>query len=411
MAHLRAALFYILAQAFGATALSRSRGKLAAHIELAAPAHHPASSTWRAPPAWKQYGSEAGARVASARKNGDHKVAELLLLRDEFSTVRGAGAGTADPELASAEWCFLGVNLALVFAIDVLLLQNLPETQRTHVVVLCFFLLVAVTFGLGVSVGSGPEAGMSWLSGYLLEIIYSVDNLLLIHLTFSALETPHRLMAKALFMGLLGSIAFRFCLFIGLAVAIAPSFGILSWLFGTWLVYAGLVQILARDCDGTGVTDTAVVRVLRSLLGNRLGEFYDEEGEALLETAKGKSRVTLLGVVVLCLTGLNCISSLDVVLTKVESDADAFLNFSSSAMAMFAVRSLFFVSRDLLCRFHLAKRGIGFGLLVLGAEVLLAHVVAINALTSSALVVSTVAVTVIVGMQSMQPLHGCKTAT
>jgi len=171
------------------------------------------------------------------------------------------------------------------------------------------------------------------------------------------------------------------------------------------------VQILARDCDGTGVTDTAVVRVLRSLLGNRLGEFYDEEGEALLETAKGKSRVTLLGVVVLCLTGLNCISSLDVVLTKVESDADAFLNFSSSAMAMFAVRSLFFVSRDLLCRFHLAKRGIGFGLLVLGAEVLLAHVVAINALTSSALVVSTVAVTVIVAMQSMQPLHGCKTAT
>eukprot|EP00913_Durusdinium_trenchii_P019660 g18483.t1 len=48
------------------------------------------------------------------------------------------------------------------------------------------------------------------------------------------------------------------------------------------------------------VTESAIVRFLRLLLGERLGEFYDEEGEAILVDVKGKYRISLLGVALYC---------------------------------------------------------------------------------------------------------------
>ena len=80
---------------------------------------------------------------------------------------------------------------------------------------------------------------------------------------------------------------------------------IFSWLLGTALVYAGLAlkqseldqgisklifqrpesavlpACLSSQCPFCIFLSSQVVKVLRFMLGDRLGEFYDEEGEAL----------------------------------------------------------------------------------------------------------------------------------
>merc|ERR1719254_234100 len=114
------------------------------------------------------------------------------------------------------------------------------------------------------------------------------------------------------------------------------------------------------------VTQHPVVRLMRNVLHDRLGEFYDEDGEAVLMISSKNTCMTLLGVVVLCLVTLDLLNAPDVVLAKAEVLPNAYLNFSSSAMAMFGIRALIFVTRDLLSRFSNDRVVVGLILLCVG---------------------------------------------
>lgn len=340
--------------------------------------------------------SEAVATVMYARKAGPHYwepwsedslMANVKLLLSSASPM---------------DWYFLGVLLLLLVTMDLVVLQQLPETARTHAILLFFWLLVAVAFCMEIWLRLGPEAGTRWLTGYFLEVIFSIDNVFVIHLIFCTLETPRRLTAKAMFVGLLGSVLFRFALFMGLA-AMLDRLRVIPYILGIWLVYCGTKQVATREEEGLDVTQTATVGAFRSLLGDRLGEFYDEEREAVLAVSGHKLRMTLLGVVVACLLSMDFFLALDVVLTKAEAFNNAYLNFSSSAVAMFAIRALFFVARDVFNRFTCAKYGIGLVLLFLGTELLIARSVYVNALMSCA-VTALITVTSI-GMSSLRGMN------
>ena len=108
------------------------------------------------------------------------------------------------------------------------------------------------------------------------------------------------------------------------------------------------------------MTQAAAVCGLRWLLGpRRLREFYDEDGEAVFVKTKQETGVSLLGVVMLCLLGASAALSLDVAAAKAEAVPTGFLGFSSSAIALFIVRALFFVARDIFGRCRFSKYGVG----------------------------------------------------
>merc|ERR1719323_1518874 len=264
---------------------------------------------------------------------------------------------------------------------DVVILQHLPETARTHFVLLLFWVLVAVIFCVVVWLRLGPQAGAMWLTGYALELIFSLDNVFIVHLIFCTFETPRRLMAKALFLGILGSIGFRFVLFVGLASSM-DRLKVIPYFLGLWLIYCGTRQVTVHDDEITDVTQTPIVRSFRRFMGDRLGEFYDEEGEALLAVSKGRLCMTLLGVVVFSLLFADFFFAMDVVLTKLEDIPNAYLNFSSSALAMFAIRAIFSAARDIFSRFSFVRYGIGLILLFMGGETLLSRAIYVNALMS-----------------------------
>jgi len=281
---------------------------------------------------------------------------------------------------ATIDWYFLAVVLFILTVMDLAVLQQLPETARAHFVLLCFWLLVAGAFCIEVWVRMGPQAGVAWMTGYVLEIIYSLDTVLVVHVIFCALETPRRLMAKALFAGIISAILFRFLFALGLASAL-DGLGVVPGLLGIALTICGVRQLAAREDDCVDVTQTMLVRGSRFLLGDRLGEFYDEEGEGLLAVSKGQVRVTLLGVVIFSLVTVNFAFAFDVVLTKAEELPNAYIDFSSSALALFAVRAFFFAARDLLGRCRVVNHGIGLALIFMGVETLLSHSIYVNALS------------------------------
>lgn len=346
------------------------------------PSVHSHFAPWYKTNGWEvNYGLKAFEQIVMSRKLGPHaeigqkKVYELQFQGESYAA-----------RLAAAEWSFCILSLIFLLVLDVVVLQNLPETQRTHVTLLGFWLLVAFVYSMEVSLCSGSAFALNWMTGYVMELIYSADNVFVISMIFSSLETPHRLMGKALFIGMLCSVLSRFVLFMGMVPAVSRYFSILTWLLGTCLVYAGVSQLMALSHDGVSVTETKVVGVLRSILGDRLAEFYDEDGEAVFVVSKDKYNVTLLGVVLLCLCSANSFLGLDVALTKAEQLPDLYLNFSSSALSVFAIRSLFFVARDVFSQFSLTSYGVGFVLILMGLEALVAPRVYVNAILSFLLI-------------------------
>eukprot|EP00931_Biecheleriopsis_adriatica_P029393 TRINITY_DN17452_c0_g1_i2.p1 TRINITY_DN17452_c0_g1~~TRINITY_DN17452_c0_g1_i2.p1 ORF type:complete len:473 (+),score=75.67 TRINITY_DN17452_c0_g1_i2:167-1420(+) len=335
-------------------------------------------------------------RVLHARKFGPHSVDMTESQASSFQAKSTMGAG-----LRSAEWCCLALLLGLLLGLDVLLLQGLPESQRSHLTALLVWIFVALACCMEVLVCAGPEAGSLWFSGYLMEILSSADNIFIWQLIFSGLHTPHRLVSKALFIGMLASIISRFALFLGPIATITSCCRIVSWLLGTWLVYAGVVRLLVRRPDECpDVTQSGVVRLMRYALGDRFGEFYDEEAEAIIVEDKKKHQVTLLGIVLLCLVAVNFLLSVDVVLAKTELSTDIYLNFSSSAIAMFAIRSLFAVVRDFFGQSCLTDYALAVIVLLMGAEMLVGHAVYLNSVTSCTLFASIVVLSV--GISSIQ---------
>lgn len=359
---------------------------LVPHAEWRAPAEAKADFAARAALDEKlaNFEAQALASVVSARKFGPHP---------------GLGSGGGQPVLQRAQaflesgsvfdWTFLAVALTLLGFMDVTILQQLPETARTHVLLLTFWLLVAVAFGVEVWCRLGPQGGVAWISGYLLEVVFSIDNVFVIHLLFCSLETPRRLTQKALFVASLGTLAARPFLLVGMAPAL-ERLCLIPFALGLWFIYCGARCLAARD-DESDVTRTLVVRGLRRLLGARLCTFYDEESEAVFVAAKSQVGMSLLGVAMLSLFTASTVLSVDVALAKMEAVPNGYISFSSTAIAMFAVRALFFVARDIFARFGLSKYGVGLVLLFVGVEALMSRIVYVSALVSVAVAVTIMA--------------------
>jgi len=114
------------------------------------------------------------------------------------------------------QWYFFAVAIVLIVLMDIVILQHVPEIERTHVGLLAFWVIVAAAFCAEVWVRQGQKAGISWASGYLLELTFSFENVFVFNVIFHALETPRRLMRKALLATVIGSMCLRFAFIVGL---------------------------------------------------------------------------------------------------------------------------------------------------------------------------------------------------
>jgi len=267
----------------------------------------------------------------------------------------------------------------------------LPDTVHTNLVLLIFWHLVGITLAAEVWLRRGPADGADWVTGYILELIFSVDQVYVVNLIFWALATPQRLLAKAMFVTLAGDLMGRALLIAGLAPAL-EQLRVVPYGLGLLLTYCGTRQVVARESEDGDVTQNLVVRTFRGLLGGRLGEYYDEEEEQVFAHHKNRGCMTLLGVALFSSLTASFALKLDVVMLKQDMLPDPFLDFSSAAVAAFSTRALFFVVRDALSMLGLSRYSLGVVPLFLGVEALLGRVFYINALVSALLVLLITAV-------------------
>ncbi|CAE7837668.1 alx [Symbiodinium necroappetens] len=260
-----------------------------------------------------------------------------------------------------------GLSLVAVL-LDALAIQRLSlKGLRAHLCVVTFW----VCFGLGynalVFVRHGPVAGFEWFNGYILEWLLSLDNLFVFHLIFQLYKTPSQVVHKALFLGIFGAVICR----LGFFAIVRELLDFVSWLrivFGMFLIWSG-VQAAKEEEEGEAV-NTTPVKALRWLLGNRLLDHYGKDAGNLIVWSDGNMAFTLLLPVVCCLEITDVVFALDSVSAKAAQIPDYWISVSSSILAMFALRAMFFVVQDFVAMFELMKYGLCCILVFIGIELM-----------------------------------------
>lgn len=295
------------------------------------------------------------------------------------------------------DWC-LFASAIMVFLVLHLLVLGRMEEKGWHLAVLCIWLIVGAVYNLVIWARFGSNAGISWFAGYLLEFIFLVENIFIFHIIIQAFKTPVKLTTKALHIVVWGQITFEMIFFMGLA-AWLRQFKVLPYMLGVWLICCGFLAARGSpSLDNVDLMETSACRAFTSCLGDRLSPSYEKDGECLLRDHTGRMRVSLLGLVVVVLLTADFLLEIDVVLTKIEELPNPYIAFTSSAVAAFSIPELFFVSKGLLQRFKMLKYGIGFVLILFGAQMLLSSIYILRPIVACCIIIGVLAACVILSL-------------
>mmetsp|Transcript_10660 Transcript_10660/g.28220 ORF Transcript_10660/g.28220 Transcript_10660/m.28220 type:complete len:598 (-) Transcript_10660:160-1953(-) len=286
---------------------------------------------------------------------------------------------------------------------------GLPSLTKYHGLAIFGWGMMAILYNAMMYAKLGYDASMVWLNGYLLELIFSLENIFVFHVIIESFGTPTRCAKKALFLIVCCQIVFEMVLYMGVADAIA-SLELLPYILGGWLLYLGIHSAFEDDDHSSfDILETNTVRTIRRLAGNRLVLEYDKASSLFRWTGDGCT-MTMLGLVFFCLLMADFFLEIDVTLTKMEQSRDEYLSFTSSALAGFAVPELFFVARDLFRRFPLLKYGISFVLVFYGIQMLLPGLIELSPIEGCGVIVAImllcIMLSVVFGIQSRATSDG-----
>src|SRR5579863_8485794 len=84
-----------------------------------------------------------------------------------------------------------------------------PPTFRGALLMSALWVALALAFNIGIYVWRGPQPAVEFLTGYILELSLSLDNLFVFALTLTYAAVPPEDQHKVLFWGVLGALVSR----------------------------------------------------------------------------------------------------------------------------------------------------------------------------------------------------------
>ena len=231
------------------------------------------------------------------------------------------------------------------------------------------WITLALLFNVGLFFWHGKEASLQFLTGYLIELTLSVDNLFVFVLIFMYFKVPTQYQHKVLFWGIIGAQVMR-GLLIGLGVALIWKFHWILYLFGIFLVFTGVKMGFQNEAAEISPERNILVRIFRKFMPITAGY----HGSRFFVKLDGRRYATLLFVVVLVVETTDLLFALDSIPAIFAITTDPFIVYTSNIFAILGLRSLYFALAGLMNLFHYLKIGLAVVLTFVGTKMLLAEV-------------------------------------
>lgn len=204
-----------------------------------------------------------------------------------------------------------------------------------------------------------------FLTGYLIELSLSVDNLFVILLIFTFFKVPKKFQHRVLFWGIMGALVMRMAMIFA-GAELVERFHWIIYLFGAFLVYTGLKMFQNQE-DNFEPHESAIVKFAMRFI--RISKHYD--GEKFFTRVDGVRTGTLLLMVLIVIEFTDLIFAVDSIPAIFGITTDKFIVYTSNIFAILGLRTFFFLLADLANRFHYLKYGLAFVLTFIGVKMLL----------------------------------------
>jgi tellurite resistance protein TerC len=228
------------------------------------------------------------------------------------------------------------------------------------------WIALAAVFAVLVYFWHGRPATLEFVTGYVIELSLSVDNLFVFLLIFRYFRVPAVHQHKVLFWGILGALIMR-AVFILLGVGLIRRFHWIVYAFGALLVYSG-IKLFRQENAEIHPEKNPVLRIFRRWVPVT----KDYEGNKFFVRRPGLYATPLL-VVLLVVETTDVLFAVDSIPAILAITLDVFIVYTSNVFAILGLRSMYFALAGMMELFHHLHYGLSLVLIFIGAKMLLSH--------------------------------------
>ncbi|HEX2189340.1 MAG TPA: TerC family protein [Longimicrobiaceae bacterium] len=245
-----------------------------------------------------------------------------------------------------------------------------------------FWIALALVFNYGIYHFMGPQQGLEFLTGYLIEKALSVDNIFVFVLIFSYFQVPPKYQHRVLFWGILGALVMRGAM-IGAGAVLIERFHWIIYVFGAFLVFTGIRMATQEETDIEPESNPVIRLVRRAMPVTNVyhgQKFFVRQAAA--PGGKLRRAATPLFVVLVLVETTDLIFAVDSIPAIFAVTRDPFLVYTSNVFAILGLRALYFLLAGVIHKFHYLRLGLAVVLVFVGAKMLLVDVYKIPILLS-----------------------------
>ena len=269
---------------------------------------------------------------------------------------------------SGATWLWLGFSVFILtmLSLDLGLFNRKAHTikYREAWIWSGVWVTMASAFAAVVFHYLGKTRGLEFVTGYLIELSLSVDNLFVFLLIFSYFKVPAKFQHRVLFWGVMGALVMRLTMiFIG--AALIQRFQWIIYIFGAFLVYTGLKMFKQDEIEVHPDQNPAVRLVTRFLPISR-----EYDGEKFFSIINGKRTGTLLLLVLIVVEITDLVFAVDSIPAIFVITRDTFIVYTSNVFAILGLRSMYFLLAGVVDKFRYLRFGLAIVLTFIGTKML-----------------------------------------
>jgi tellurite resistance protein TerC len=269
-------------------------------------------------------------------------------------------------EINGWHWTVFIILVLAALALDLGVFHRHPHTVKFREALSWtgVWFCLAMLFALALRPLRGEKEALEFVTGYLIELSLSMDNVFVIALLFTYFNIPEAHQHRVLFWGILGALVMRGVI-IGLGAALLTWLHWLLYLLGAFVLYTGIKMLFVEN-----KVDPERNRILRLVR-----KFYpvtpELHGQKFIVTWQGRKALTPLALVLLMVETTDLIFAVDSIPAIFAVTTKPFIVFTSNVFAILGLRSLYFVLVGAIGYFRHLKVGLSIVLIFIGIKMLL----------------------------------------
>jgi TerC family integral membrane protein len=292
-------------------------------------------------------------------------------------------------EISTLAWIGFVLFILIMLAIDLGVFNRRPHEigYKDAIIWSAVWVMLALIFA-GLLFGplgwelfgdQRHQKALEFLTGYLIELSLSVDNLFVFLLIFSYFKVPSKYQHRVLFWGVLGALVMRVAMIL-VGTELIDRFHWVIYIFGAFLVYTG-IKMFSQEEDDIDPENRFLVRLITKHI--RIVRHY--ERRKFFTVVDGKRVGTLLLLVLITVEFTDLVFALDSIPAIFGVTTNRFIVYTSNVFAILGLRTFYFLLAGVIEKFHYLKFGLGIVLSFIGVKMLLPIVSKVLAAGLSAL--------------------------